>query len=285
MANLFAYLQYLLPRYLLTRIVYSLSRVRRPAVKDALIRGFVRLYDVDISDIARSAPDGFNSFNDFFTRELRDDARPLDTAAVVAPCDGKVSAVGTIRNGELLQAKGQPYSVEDLLAVDTDDAGRLHDGRFLTIYLAPYNYHRVHLPMGGRLESLHYIPGDLFSVNGATAAVIPRLFARNERLVAKLVAPEGTFFVVMVGALNVGSITTPWSGELRPRRDGSVQAVPLDSAVGRDLARGDLLGWFNMGSTVILLGPPDLFDWDSTIAPGRVVRMGNGIGIVGDAAD
>ena len=139
--------------------------------------------------------------------------------------------------------------------------------------------------MAGRLESLHYIPGDLFSVNGATAAVIPRLFARNERLVAKLVAPEGTFFVVMVGALNVGSITTPWSGELRPRRDGSVQSVPLDSVVGRDLAGGDLLGWFNMGSTVILLGPPDLFDWDSTIAPGRVVRMGNGIGIVGDAAD
>ncbi len=283
MANLFAYLQYLLPRYLLTRMVYALSRVRSPVVKNGLIRGFARLYDVDLSDIARPAPDGFVSFNDFFTRELRADARPLDPAAVIAPCDGKVSAVGTLRNGELLQAKGRPYSVEDLLAVDTEDARLLHGGRFLTVYLAPYNYHRVHAPMGGRLESLHYIPGDLFSVNAATAAVIPRLFARNERLVAKFVAPSGTFFVVLVGALNVGSITTPWSGELRPRRDGSVLALPLDASAGRDLTKGDLIGWFNMGSTVILLGPPGLFEWDPSIAAGRVVRMGEALGGAGHA--
>lgn len=276
----FVLLQYLLPRYLLTRLVYRVTRIRRVGVKNWLIRRFVDLYKVNLDDVERPVPDGFATFNEFFTRELAAGARPIDgdPLAVTAPSDGRVSACGDIVDDQVFQAKGRYYGLDDLLAVDTDDARRLAGGRFATIYLAPFDYHRVHSPFDGTLESLHYVPGDLFSVNAATAAGVPRLFARNERLVARIVTAFGPAYLIMVGALNVGSMTTPWSGEIRPRKSGSVEPVPLRGDTPTELARGDLIGWFNMGSTVIVLAPSKALEWDESLAEGRVVRMGESIG-------
>jgi len=278
-AILFVALQYLLPRYLLTGLGYRVTRIRNTAIKNFLIRRFVSFYGVDVDETARPVPSGYASFNDFFTRELRADARPVEggTQSIVSPVDGTVSACGTIDDRRVYQAKGLDYTLDDLLAVNVDDAGALAGGSFATIYLAPYDYHRVHAPVAGTLAELFYVPGDLFSVNAATVARIPRLFARNERLVGRLETPGGTMFVLMIGALNVGSMTTPWTGEIRPRRKGIVERLDLGGAA-TGLDRGDLLGWFNMGSTVILLCPPGYARWSDTLAAGSRVRTGEAIG-------
>jgi len=282
-ARLFVTLQKLLPRYWMTRIVYRLARIRVPAVKNFLIRRFVAAYAVDISEACHAVPDGYATFNDFFTRELRDNARPVDPAgdSLCSPVDGTLSASGDIREGQLFQAKGKSYSLTDLLAVDVDDARVFADGSFATIYLAPYNYHRVHAPFDGRLTGMHYVPGDLYSVNRATVQFLPGLFARNERLVCHFRTPHGPAAVILVGALNVGSITTPWTGEIRPRSDGMVETLPVSDDAAAELARGDLLGWFNMGSTVILLLPPGTTAWDESLAEGRSLYVGQRIGRFG----
>ena len=278
--RLFVALQFLLPRYLMTRLFYRLTRIRSPWFRNFLIRRFVRLFDVDIGEVARAVPDGYESFNDFFTRELREGARPVDDApgSIVAPADGTLSALGTIDGRQVFQAKGKAYSLDDLLAIDLDDADRLAGGQFATIYLAPYNYHRVHAPFAGRISGLRYVPGDLFSVNAATVAHLPRLFARNERLLMRMDTAVGTCFVVLVGALNVGSMTTPWTGEIRPQRSGMAKDLPLPEGVALDVDKGDLLGWFNMGSTVIVLMPPGAGDWANDRAAGQRLRMGEAIG-------
>lgn len=279
-ARLFLLLQYLLPRYWLTRAVYRLARVRRKSLKDFLVRRFVSLFDVDVSEARHAVPDGYATFNEFFTRELREGARPVDTTpgVIVSPVDGALSACGTISDGSLFQAKGKSYSLEDLLAVDLQDARSFNEGGFATIYLAPYNYHRVHAPFGGTLTALYYVPGDLFSVNKATVQLLPGLFARNERLICRFDTDAGPAAVVFVGALNVGSITTPWTGEIRPRSDGVAERLRIPEDAPVDVARGDLLGWFNMGSTVVLLTPPRAASWDGTMTPGRTLIMGQRIG-------
>ena len=279
MGRLFAYLQYLLPRYWMTALVYRLARARSTGLKDFLITRFVRLYSVDTGDVALEIPAGFATFNEFFVRELKDGARPIDASerALVSPVDGTVSQAGAIDDDLLLQAKGHDYSLRDLLATDLEDADAYRDGSFATIYLAPYNYHRVHAPIAGELVALRYIPGELFSVNAATAAAIPGLFRRNERLVMHFRTAFGPAVVIMVGALNVGSITTPWSGEIRPRKSGTVDTVAVRGA-SPDVVKGDLLGWFNMGSTVILLLPEGACEWHDTLRPGATVIMGQAIG-------
>jgi phosphatidylserine decarboxylase len=285
MARLFAYLQYLLPKFLLTSLVYRLARIRQPAIKDSLIKGFLRLYDVNVDEVRLNVPADFATFNEFFVRELEAGARIVDAdpAAIVAPVDGTLSQAGIIRGGNLIQAKGIDYTLEDLLAIDLDKAREFADGTFATIYLAPYNYHRVHAPLDGELVAAHYVPGDLFSVNNATAAHVPGLFRRNERLNLHFQTRCGPMVLIFVGALNVGSISTPWSGEIRPRRTGVVDLLDL-SAHPCAVSKGDLLGWFNMGSTVIVLLPKDTCNWNVGFAPGVATRMGKSIGMLSTAA-
>ena len=279
--RLFVLLQYLLPRYALTALVYRLARLRTVRIKNAMIGQFVKLYDVDLEGVRDPVPEGFASFNAFFTRALEPGARPVadEPRAIVSPVDGTVSAAGRIVEHKVFQAKGREYSLADLLFLETDRARVFENGRFATIYLAPYNYHRVHAPLACELDALHYVPGDLFSVNAATAQHLPRLFARNERLVMHFDTAEGPAALVFVGALNVGSISTPWTGEIRPRRRGNAESIE-PGAHPRTLAAGDLLGWFNMGSTVILLLPEGTAEWEDLLRPGQTLHMGQRIGTI-----
>lgn len=280
-SRLFLLLQRILPRYLLTALVFRLTRIRTTGVKNFLIRHFVNFYNVDVDAVEKSVPDEFATFNDFFIRELVSGARPVDAASdsVVSPADGMVSAAGKIERGRIFQAKGLYYTLTDLLATDIDDAENFVDGAFATIYLSPGDYHRVHSPLAGELVAARYVPGDLFSVNDATVSYLPNLFTRNERLICHLETDCGPIVVILVGALNVGSISTRWSGDLRPRKNGVVDDIDIaDKGVSTRLEKGDLIGWFNMGSTVIVLLPPASAAQFSTLRNGTKVKMGQAIG-------
>ena len=275
----FVAMQYVLPRHWLTAAVWRIARIRNTRVKNFLITRFASAFDVDLEEVRLSVPGDFATFNDFFIRELADGARPvdLDEDAIVSPVDGTVSFAGDIRADSVFQAKGIDYSLGDLLATDIAEADHYQDGSFATIYLAPYNYHRVHAPFAGELVAARYVPGDLFSVNEATVSRVNGLFRRNERLVMHFRTGFGPAVLILVGALNVGSISTPWSGEIRPRKTGVVDALDL-SGHPTAVDKGDLLGWFNMGSTVILLLPGGVCEWDDDLEPGATLRMGVEIG-------
>jgi phosphatidylserine decarboxylase len=252
-----------------------------PAVKNFLIRSFVRMYDVDTTEAKRAVPGDFVHFNDFFTRELAEGARPVDESpvSIVSPVDGIMSAAGRIDGTALLQAKGIHYTLQDLLATDLADAARFENGSFATMYLAPFNYHRVHSPLAGRLTAARYIPGHLYSVNQATVELLPRLFTRNERLICHFRTEVGPMALVFVGALNVGSVSTPWTGRIRPRKTGVVDDLDVGaSGVPAGVEKGQLIGWFNMGSTVIVLMPPGTCRWREGLAKGTQLRMGESIG-------
>ncbi len=274
----FVALQYLLPRHWLTSVTWKIARIRNPRIKDFLITRFVGLYEVDVDEVKLDVPQGFATFNEFFVRELKEGARAVDDGpgTIVSPVDGTVSAAGRLREDLILQAKGIDYTLDDLLATDLEDAAAFRDGSFATIYLAPYNYHRVHAAFAGELIAARYVPGDLFSVNEATVSRVRGLFRRNERLILRFATERGPMVLIFVGALNVGSITTPWFGELRPRKAGVVDVLDL-SAHDRTVAKGDLLGWFNMGSTVIVLSSGGV-DWGADMQPGETLRMGEPIG-------
>ena len=283
LARLFVILQFLLPQHLLTRLIWRIARIRHVATKDFLVKQFVKAFDVNLDEVKLDVPGDFATFNDFFIRELKDDAREIDDDddAIVSPVDGTVSVAGTISGNTIFQAKGIDYTLEDLLATDLDEAARYIDGQFATIYLAPYNYHRVHAPLAGELVAARYVPGDLFSVNEATVSQLNGLFRRNERLVMHFRTAVGPAVLIFVGAMNVGSISTPWTGEIRPRKTGVVDVLDIS---GRPTAvdKGDLLGWFNMGSTVILLLPAGACEWDDDLEPGETLRMGEEIGEFAD---
>ncbi|RLA33167.1 MAG: phosphatidylserine decarboxylase [Gammaproteobacteria bacterium] len=280
-SRLFLLLQKLLPRLALTALVFRLARIRTTGIKNFFIRQFVGIYKVNVEEVKQSVPDDFATFNDFFIRELVASARPIDAASesIVSPADGTVSAAGKIDRDRIFQAKGLHYTLTDLLATDIDDATRFVDGAFATIYLSPSDYHRVHSPVSGELIAARYVPGDLFSVNEATVAYLPNLFTRNERLICHLQTVNGPIVVILVGALNVGSINTRWSGDLRPRKKGVVDNIDIATkGESTQLKKGDLIGWFNMGSTVIVLLPPGSSDELSTLKTGSRVRMGQAIG-------
>jgi phosphatidylserine decarboxylase len=274
--RLFVWFQYLLPQHGLSRLVLAATRVRVPWFKNSTIRGFLKLYTVDMSEAAESDPYRYGSFNEFFTRTLKPGARPIasNSDAIACPVDGRVSEAGTIDGDRLLQAKGRCYRLRELLA-DQPWASRFEGGSFATIYLAPFNYHRVHMPLRGELRETVYVPGRLFSVNAVTARHVPGLFARNERVLTLFDTEFGQFALVLVGALNVGSMATVWAGDITPAARRTVTRLP---ATRTTLEKGAELGRFNMGSTVILLFEPNRARWQSGVHAGSVVRLGQSLG-------
>ncbi|HVS76808.1 MAG TPA: archaetidylserine decarboxylase [Steroidobacteraceae bacterium] len=279
-ARLFVAMQYLLPQHFLSRQVHRLARSRVKPLKNALIGSFVRHFRPDMSDAADPEPGDYPSFNAFFTRSLRPGSRPLDPdpRALSSPVDGTVSQIGRLDGLRMLQAKGHEYSVEALLGGASAWAERFAGGSFATLYLAPYNYHRIHMPAAATLRAAWFVPGKLFSVNAVTAAAVPGLFARNERVVCAFEEGPLAFALALVGALFVGSIATVWHGDVTPCSPRTARELPLDTGrAPARLERGAELGRFNMGSTVILLLPPGAADWLPALQPGSPVRVGQTI--------
>lgn len=270
--------QHLLPHRLLTWLMYRLTRVRFPLWKNPQIRWFIGRYGVDVAEAANPDPTSYAHFNAFFTRELRAACRPLEGGdeTIACPADGRLSAIGAIRSGTVFQAKGRDYSVSSLLGGD-DAAGVFDGGSFATIYLSPRDYHRVHMPIGGRLRETRYIPGRLFSVSFSTARTVDRLFARNERLVCLFDTPAGPMALILVGAMLVAGMETVWSGAVTPPHGQPLRTEHFGDS-GVELARGQEMGRFNTGSTVLLLFPGNRVHWSDDLRAGSSVRMGQGIG-------
>jgi phosphatidylserine decarboxylase len=275
----FVALQHLLPQHLLSRLIGRIARARTSWIRVPVTRWFVRHYRPELSDAVNADPLAYPSFNAFFTRALRPGARPVanGTGVIVSPVDGCISASGLSAQGRIFQAKGQDYSLASLLAGNEALAAKLRDGPFMTIYLAPFNYHRIHMALAGKLVGAWYVPGRLFSVNGTTAALVPGLFARNERVILEFAGERGPHAIVLVGALFVGSMATVWHGDIEPgRADGVVPfALPTTPSC---LEAGAELGRFNMGSTVILLLPRGAARWDDNMVESQPLRLGERIG-------
>lgn len=278
--KLFAALQYALPKRLLSRFIYSVMRCESPAIRRLIISNFLRGYDVNMAEAVQSDPHAYHSFNDFFTRALRPDARPIAgaTDVVVSPVDGTLSQCGGVHGQTMMQAKGHHYSLAELLANDAEAVDAYRDGSFACIYLAPYNYHRIHMPFAGRLRSTVYVPGDLFSVNAATARAVPRVFARNERAICDFDTAIGRMAVILVGALFVGSMETVYSGEINPPPRRRKRPQLIEQGAGREFAKGEELGRFNMGSTVVMLFQRDRVRWEDSLVPDLKVKLGEVIG-------
>jgi phosphatidylserine decarboxylase len=276
--RLFVWFQYLLPQHRLSRLILAATRVRTAWFKNWTIRCFLKLYRVDMTEAAESDPYRYGSFNEFFTRALKDGARAIagDAAAIASPVDGCISEAGTIDRDRLLQAKGRHYRLTELLAAQPW-ASRFEGGSFATIYLAPFNYHRVHMPLLGTLQETVYVPGRLFSVNAVTAQHVPGLFARNERILTLFDSSVGQYALVLVGALNVGSMATVWAGDITPAARRVVTRVPGPPTT---LEKGAELGRFNMGSTVILLFEPNRVRWHPQVRAGSAVRLGQSLGVI-----
>lgn len=273
---LFAWLLHLLPKQALSRLIYGVMRSESSAVKRLIIANFLRGYRVNMAEAHQPDPFAYRSFNDFFTRALRADARPISMAAdaIVSPVDGAVSQCGSIDGESLIQAKGRWYSLTELFAADAAAIAAYRDGSFACIYLAPHNYHRIHMPFAGSLRGTRYVPGDLFSVNAATARAVPRVFARNERVICEFDTAIGRMAVIFVGAVFVGSMETVYCGEINPPPRSRNGVRTIATGVGRHFAKGAELGRFNMGSTVVLLFQRDRMVWENTMLPQATVQFG-----------
>lgn len=272
MKQLFVLLQYLIPHHLLSRLVGALAECRWPWLKNLLIKLFISIYKVDMAEAVKSDVAAFSCFNDFFTRELKPNVRPICAATdtLVSPVDGAVSEVGRINSDKIIQAKGISYTLMNLLGGAEKLSGYFLDGSFITLYLSPKDYHRVHSPLGGKLIKSFYLPGSLFSVNETTVNSVPDLFSRNERLVMLFDTACGKMAMIMVGAMIVAGIKTVWSDDAyRPRASFS-ENLPNPPS----FETGDELGQFQLGSTVILLFEPDSVNWDPGVVNQKVVKLG-----------
>lgn len=278
-ARLFVGLQFLLPQLTLSRLAWHVTRSRNVPLKNFLISRFVRSFRPHMSEAEVSAPLQYASFNEFFTRALRVGVRRIDAdpRIIVSPVDGTVSAIGRIADTQLVQAKGRSYSLAALLAGSQQETARFVNGTFATLYLAPFNYHRIHMPCDGRLRAAWYVPGRLFSVNASTAAAVTNLFARNERVVCVFDDAALGFALIMVGALFVGSMSTRWHGDVTPAARRRPCELAPQHDVDLKLPKGAELGRFNMGSTVILLLPRGAADWLPGIAAGSRVEVGQAL--------
>ena len=270
---------YPLPQHTVSRLTHRVTRSRREWLRRPLTHWFIRRFGVDMSEALEPDPDAYPSFNSFFTRALKPGARPVPESAkaVCCPADGALSAIGHLSDERIIQAKGRDYSLVELLGGAPDHAAPFRDGAFATVYLSPANYHRVHMPISGTLREMVHIPGRLFSVGRHTVRTVPRLFARNERVACLFDTALGPMAMVLVGAINVGSIETVWAGEVTPPRARTVHARSY-AGDAVQLARGEEMGRFNMGSTVILLFPPDAVRWQPDLRADAPVRLHQALG-------
>lgn len=274
--------QYLLPKLALTRLAGRTANWRSRAWTRAFIPWFAARYGIDMSEAANPDFAAYACFNDFFTRALRPGVRPIADADYVCPVDGAISQLGPIAGDQIIQAKGHRYSTRALVGGDAELAAQFADGEFATIYLSPKDYHRIHMPCAGRLTRMIHVPGDLFSVNPTTARGVPGLFARNERVVCVFEGERGPFVLTLVGATVVGSMATVWHGVVNPPRPGTVRDWRYDDRQ-IVLQKGEEMGRFLLGSTVVLLFPKETLKFRADWAPTRGVRMGEAMGT--NAAD
>ena len=274
--KLFAAVQYVLPHHLISRAVYYFVECQIPWFKNGLIRWAIDHYLVNMSEAKREDAEEYIHFNDFFTRSLKDGARPLpeDPEMIVSPADGVISQIGDIKNGRVFQAKGHDYSLVELLGGDLELGQEFMGGNFATIYLSPRDYHRVHTPAAGSLHKMVHVPGRLFSVNQGTVENIPNLFARNERVVSIFDTQYGPMAVIMVGAINVASIETVWAGLVTPQRGQVATTTYGEASQSVELSRGDELGRFKLGSTAIVLFGKNQIEWLENWQPGLSIKMG-----------
>ena len=265
--------QYLLPKQALTALAGRIASAEGGKATTALIRWFVKRYQVNMQEAENPDPASYRTFNEFFTRPLKPGARPMAAADLICPIDGAVSQFGRIHRDRIFQAKGHDYSALTLVGGDATLSSQFTDGEFITLYLSPKDYHRIHMPCAGRLRRMIYVPGDLFSVNPTTARGVPGLFARNERVVCVFDGKRGPFVMVLVGATIVGSMATVWHGVVNPPRTKDVREWHYD---GQDLSfrQGEEMGRFLLGSTVVMLFPKDCMRFNADWAPERLVCMG-----------
>ncbi len=267
-------LQYLLPKQAITMLAGKFATLQGGQLTTAVIGWFVQRYNVNMAEAANPDIASYTSFNEFFTRPLKNNARPLAQAEFVCPVDGAISQFGNIEQDQIFQAKGHNYSTLALLAGQQPLAAKFENGHFACLYLSPKDYHRIHMPCDGTLKSMAYVPGDLFSVNPTTAANVPNLFARNERVVCEFESEKhGTFVMVLVGATIVGSMATIWHGVVNPPRSKNVRSWSyLDKNI--QLKQGDEMGRFLLGSTVVMLFEKDALQFNADWQPARTVRLG-----------
>jgi phosphatidylserine decarboxylase len=265
--------QYLLPKGALTNFAGRVAGAKGGAMTTRLIRWFVGRYDVNMAEAANPDIASYHSFNEFFTRALRPDARPLADADFICPVDGRISQFGAIEDDQIFQAKGHKFSTTALVGGDKELAAQFQHGSFANLYLSPRDYHRIHMPCDGKLTRMIYVPGELFSVNPTTARGIPGLFARNERVVCVFDTASGPFVMTLVGATIVGSMATVWHGVVNPPRHDSVKEwTYADQNIV--LKKGDELGRFLLGSTVVMLFPKDKLHFNASWQPAGPVRLG-----------
>ncbi|MEH6577529.1 MAG: archaetidylserine decarboxylase [Amphritea sp.] len=273
--NLFILLQHLLPQHLLSRLVGRLADSRTSWIKSTFIKWFAKRYQVNMAEAQIENLDHYPSFNEFFTRELKPGVRPLADSNVVSPADGAISQIGAIDYGRIFQAKGRGYGLTTLLGGYTDLAEPFINGRFATIYLSPKDYHRVHMPVTGTLRETIYIPGDLYSVNQTTAEGVDNLFARNERMIAMFDTEYGPMAMVLVGAMVVAGIETVWAGQVAPQQNKPWRIEhnpkPVEPVI---LEKGQEMGRFKLGSTVILLFGKEAIEWSDTLQANSPVQLG-----------
>jgi phosphatidylserine decarboxylase len=265
--------QYLLPKRLLTQFAGVVAGLHGGPLTRAIIRKFVAHYQVSMAEAADPRIESYATFNDFFTRALREGARPIADAPFVCPVDAAISQFGPIEHDQIFQAKGHSYSTRALVGGDQQLAHQFDHGHFATLYLAPKDYHRIHMPCDARLRRMIYVPGDLFSVNPLTARHVPHLFARNERVVCVFDTAWGPFVNVLVGATIVGSVATVWHGVVNPPRTRGIREWRYDDQDIR-LAKGAEMGRFLLGSTVVMLFPKDVVTFHPDWAPAKPVRLG-----------
>ena len=265
--------QYLLPKQALTTLAGKFASARLGGLTTSVIRWFVGRYNVNMGEAANPDITSYASFNDFFTRALKDGARPLADADLICPVDGAISQFGPIAKDQVFQAKGHSYSTTALVGGDAALGARFENGHFATLYLSPRDYHRIHMPCAGSLTRMIHVPGELFSVNPTTARGVPGLFARNERVVCVFESAQGPFVLVLVGATIVGSMATVWHGQVNPPRPGTLRQ--WDYAPGQvSLQKGEEMGRFLLGSTVVMLFPQGPLQFNPQWAPARPIQLG-----------